>query len=253
MTQYVMLSIANPSNTDTVDIHLAAQQWSNLRNALVKIGQDVVVIPPSPILSLFSGQDPGVIFEDMFIPNNNKGFAVEYISQWFENHGYDIKKSELHHRFTSGDAVFSTDRKNLWYGIGGSSLHFKSELDQIFEPTDTIVRGLELVNPKFKALNQVFCPLGKDYLMWHPAAFSDHSCYTIETWYPHRIKVSEEDALALSCSAIVSKNKIIITKDISFELINNLVNFGFTLIPVNISEFTKLGVGIKSMALEVIE
>lgn len=253
MTQYVMFSIANPSNNDTVDIHLAAQQWSNLRNALIKIGQDVVVIPSSPLLSLFSGQDPGVICENIFIPNNNKGFAVEYVTKWFEDHGYEIKKSDLHHRFTSGDVVFSTDRNNLWYGIGGSSLHFKSELDEIFEDSPSIVRGLELVNPKFKSLNHAFCPLNKDSVMWYPAAFSDHSCYTIETWYPHSIKVSEEDARVLSCSAIVNKNKIIITEEISFELINQLVNFGFTLIPVNISEFTKLGLGMKSMALEVIE
>jgi N-dimethylarginine dimethylaminohydrolase len=224
-----------------------------LRNALIKIGHDVVVVPTSPVLSLFSGQDPGVICDNTFIPNNNKGFGVEYVTKWFEDHGYEIKKSDLHHRFTSGDVVFSINRANVWYGIGGSSLHFKSELDKIFEDSPSIVRGLELVDPKFKSLNHAFCPLNKDSVMWYPGAFSDHSCYTIETWYPHSIKVSEEDALALSCSSIVSKNKIIIPKGITYELINKLVDFGLTTITVDISEFTKLGLGMKSMALEVIE
>lgn len=253
MTQYAMLSLANPANYNVVNIHLASQQWSNLRNVLVNLGQDVVVIPPSPVLSLFSGQDPGVIYKHMFIPNNNKGYGVDYITKWFEDHQYSIKKSNLYNRFSSADVVFNIERTNLWYGIGGSSYFHKAELDVIFENASVMVRGLELINPKFKSLNQAFCPLDEDTVMWYPAAFSIHSRHTIETWYKNSVRVSEEDAIALGCSAIVNKDKVIIPMGVSYELIERLMDINFTVIPLDISEFVKLKIGLKSLALEVIE
>jgi ornithine--oxo-acid transaminase len=142
----------------------------------------------------------------------------------------------------------------LWFGFGQrSSYHFKRILDVQFENTKFIVRGLELIDPKFHHLNTCFCPLETGQLLWYPPAFSEHSRGIIETWYENNnFEISEVDARALACNSI-SVGWNIIMPEISKGLRDILYINGYDVIQLDMGEFILGGGACKSLVLEPIQ
>ena len=246
-----------------VDKVKAMQQWNEVRNAIVAAGADVVVMPKAPDDcpdAVFTA-NAGLIFDDFFVPSffKNKERQVEepFFINWFGEKYRVVPEMFYETRETytfegAGDALFDTVKPILWYGFGfRSSLAFKAVLDEVFDNTQFIVRGLELVDERWYHLDTCFCPLDTGELLWYPPAFSEHSQYTIRTWFEHSgIEVSEQDALAFACNA-VSIGKSIVLPKISNELKERLEDGGYKLYQVDTSEFQKSGGSCKCLTLEV--
>jgi N-dimethylarginine dimethylaminohydrolase len=256
----------------TVDHVLAAKQWSELRNALVSKGVDVIVLPKPPDHcpdAVFTAS-AGLIYENKFIPSSFKHperqVEEAYFIDWFNNHLYDVDLADHPSIFMEeeqslqrclnafegmGDALFNRAGNILWFGFGfRSNLTRKVALDDFFETTDIIVRPLELIDPRWYHLDTCFCPLETGELLWYPPAFSEHSRYTIETWYgSNAIAVSEADALALACNAISIGNHLIVP-EISDELDGHLMGRGYLVEQLDMSEFLKSGGACKSLILQ---
>ena len=253
-------------NTGSVDVVAASQQWSELRNRLISLGVDVVVLPKSPDYcpdSVFTA-NAGLTYKGKFLPSRFKHDerAVEepFFMDWFMNHNFTVhsntkNKNRKKAAFEgAGDALFNQNKTILWYGIGHrSSFAYKSFLDACFEDTPVIVRPLELVNPNFYHLDTCFCPLDTGELLWYPPAFSEYSRTVIESWYDGKnIKVTEEDANNFVCNAVSIGNSIVTSKMSPF-LLAKLLSGCYTVFEHDMSEFMKSGGACKCLTLELIK
>lgn len=245
MSQYLMSSPL----TDFTSVQ-KCKQWSNLRNALMGTGNDVIVVSAIPSLTEPKLSDLGLIFKNNFIRANPSDESVKSFASWITYHEFESPRLSAQPFRGATNAIFNWDKTILWYGIGDSSFEFKKDLDIFFEDHDVTVRGLELIDPEFKRLSKCFCLLNDGWLLWYPEAFSEHSRSIIETWYDgHNIQVTREDALNYACDSIV-QSSIIIMPHASPDLIDELNLSGFTVTIVDTLEF---GVGCKSLALKIIE
>ena len=255
-------------NEGNVDLLRAVQQWSELRNALISAGVDVIVLPepdkscPDAVFTA----NAGLIYGDLFITSRFKHEERQaeenYFQSYFCDHYFIVRGSKFDRSITpnmtfegAGDALFSADRKHLWYGFGfRSSFDYKKKLDELFEDHESIIiRPLALKDPRFYHLDTCFCPLDTGELLWFPEAFDDHSRMIIESWYCDKmISVKEEDAVRFACNAVSVGHKIILP-EVSDDLRDDLTMRGYEVIQVNMDQFLRSGGACKCLTLEVIE
>ena len=257
----------NPWMTDNVgsiDRVKAAQQWNNLRNALVSLGVDVVVTdaPPEYCPDAVFTANAGLIYKNDFILSmfRHEERIVEepYFGLWMKKF-FNLIVTESHPPEPrsklsfegAGDALFDT-RDNLWLGTGfRTSLSYKFVLDKIFSDTNIIVRALELIDPRFYHLDTCFCPLDTGEVLWYPPAFSEYSQYVIEGMFADKaIVVPTEDAVRFACNAISVGKSIVLPTTTPF-LVQVLTSRGYNVVEVDMSEFMKSGGACKCLTLEV--
>lgn len=259
-------------NIGTVNVELAAQQWSLLRNQLLEVGADVIVLPKSPDYcpdAVFTA-NAGLVYHHHFLSSrfrhDERAAEEPFFIKWFAEHDFSVhmhvdENSQMRHQPRkllsfegAGDALFSADKTTLWFGTGfRSTLNYKSILDEFFDDTDVIVRPLELVNPNFYHLDTCFCPLDTGELLWYPDAFSAHSQMVIESWYEGKnIKVSQQDADNFACNAVSVDHAIVMPK-VSQDLEYQLENMGYWVYQCDMSEFMKSGGACKCLTLEINE
>jgi N-dimethylarginine dimethylaminohydrolase len=256
--QFIMTT---PSAPDTT--FKEYQQWSDLRNMLLDVGADVIVMPDTPskrVDSVYCG-DYGTVYKNDFIVGRFKHARRQvdehFIAEWFQEHRFDILYNpsyggeERPDTFEGSDVVISHDRKHLWFGFGHRSSHkFKAHLDDLLDEADIIVRPILLKDPRFYHLSMVMNTLDTGDLLWYPNAFHPHSKMNIEMWYEGKmIEITEEDALNMVCNAISIHDTIIVSK-ITPQLKKTLEDRGYDVIIVDTSEF---GNSCKRLAIEMIE
>lgn len=263
--------VINPwmeGNFHKVSHTIAVRQWTELRNALVAAGANVVVLPqpPEDCPDAVFTANAGLVYRGAFIPSrfrHNERTAEEpFFINWFMDRGYKISPpcvnaSREHLSFEgAGDALFSSDRKNLWMGFGfRTSLSFKPFLEDDLERAgcDSTVRPLQLIDPRFYHLDTCFCPLDTGELLWYPDAFDMHSRYVIELWYKDKaIAVHEADAIKFACNSISVGEKLI-TPIITPYLAHVLKTRGYDVYQVDMSQYLRSGGAAKCLTLEDVE
>lgn len=272
-TKFDVNYIINPwmeGNIDKVDKHRAAQQWSDVRNALVQAGADVIVCPtPSADCpdAVFMA-NAGLMYNNTVIISHFKHEErvpeEAFFKKWFHNHHYETPNTDYFVEGNTrkqmsfegaGDALFNVDRSILWMGFGfRSTLSYKRFIEVALEKygEKIIVRPLELVNPNFYHLDTCFCPLDSGELLWYPDAFSEHSRYVIESWYAGKsITVETVDAMKFACNA-VSVGKTIVLPEITPSLAFQLEDRGYNVVQVNMDQFLRSGGACKCLTLEAI-
>ncbi len=109
---------------------------------------------------------------------------------------------------------------------------------------------VELVNDRFYHLDTCFCPLDAKTVLWYPGAFDRYGRKVIENLADDLIAVSEKDARKFVCNAVVL-GKSIVMQPGSPALTRTLEKRGFTIYPVNLSEFLKAGGSAKCLVLHL--
>jgi N-dimethylarginine dimethylaminohydrolase len=253
-------------NIGSTSIGTVAQQWSELRNVLVYLGADVVVLPKTPDYcpdAVFTA-NAGLVYGDSFIPSKFKHEerAVEepFFDSWYRERGYKVDETasrlqrERYSFEGAGDALFNVDRSTLWYGFGfRSTFSYKAILDEFFDKTNAIVRPLELVDERFYHLDTCFCPLDTGELLWYPPAFSEHSQMVISSWYEGKsIEVSVNDARRFACNAVSIGDSVVVPQ-ITPWLKQKLSSRGYSVYEVDMSQFLMGGGACKCLTLEAVE
>lgn len=243
----------------TTDISII-KEWSEVRNNLIRIGYDVVVLP-SMIHQDINLSKQALVFEDkalvsVFFNDSHSAVREVQIADWLENHGYS---TDNHYSTFCGEADTLIDSNLVWYGFGReSNFIFKKWLDKLFDESIYTIRPLQMhnehlaVQPPISYLNQCFCPLSNGKLMWYPDAFGQHSQSIIRTWFTDRIEVTTADMLAMSCTAIVRGQNMIIPT-VSNHLKRLLTEFGFNVIEQDMPMLVDKGIGCKSLIINVNE
>jgi N-dimethylarginine dimethylaminohydrolase len=257
MQQILMQSPDVNPWTDKVKL---IKEWSELRNNLIKIGIDVIVIPK------IQGNDLNLskrafLFEDhafisVFTSDKDSAVREVKLSDWIREHDFTPSN---HYVVYCGEADTLIESNIVWYAFGrNSTFGYKYWLDKVFDKSIKTVRALQMhndslaVQPPIDYLNQCFCPLGHGKLMWYPEAFSKHSQMTIRTWFADRIEITSADLVSMACTAIVQGKNIIIPK-VSNHLIRMLTESGFNVIVQDMPTLVDMGLGCKSLVINVNE
>jgi N-dimethylarginine dimethylaminohydrolase len=145
----------------------------------------------------------------------------------------------------AGETVMWRDK--ILFGFGKRSdevaRHF---LRQTFG-LDTI--DLEMETEHFYHLDTALLPLGDDLIAYYPPAFGPIDNGTIESFDCERIVISEADARAFACNSLVY-GKVVFGSVGPTDLYAELRRRGFEVREFDMSEFQKLGGGIKCLSLQ---
>lgn len=248
--------MSSPANLTGDNIIRAIAQWSEVRNALLNVGVDVVVTPELPSGDIFLAR-AGLLYKDDYIESRFKyaqrSKDVAFASAWFLEHRFAVN-IDSSFNFNSCNALFSSDRKHLWLGLHDPStdMQMKTVVDLVFDRhEEVIVRPLEIITQH--NLDEVFCPLATGELLWYPQAFSTHSRMVVESWYEGRmIEVDMEDGARFACNSLSVRDTIIMPL-ISEKLQAKLLKRGYDVVQVDVSELIKRGGACKCLTIEVTE
>ncbi len=257
-TLYDVSYVINPwmaGNIHTSSRTRAAEQWSNLYNAISSIAEVQLIDPqpgsPDMVFTANAGLERGGIVAISSFLHPERQDEEPHFRRWFHEAGYTLVDIPRATPFEGeGDALFSTDGTRLWVGYGPRTLVSSHRaLERVWKVE---VASLHLIDPRFYHLDTCFAPLEGGYLMYFPEAFDDASLKKIEAFYPpeKRIVVSEVDAACFACNAI-NVGRTIILNRISRELHAQLESFGFEVVQVALSEFLKAGGAAKCLVMKL--
>jgi lysine-ketoglutarate reductase/saccharopine dehydrogenase-like protein (TIGR00300 family) len=255
---YTVEYVINPwmeGNVHRVAQWKAAAQWERLY-AFLEERADIELIEPQPGL-------PDMVFtaNGAFIAGNRvlpgrfyhgqRRREEEHFKNWFGSRNYEIVSFPEDVPFEgAGDAFLDDERKCLWAAYGERTDLAAHPL--LAAAMDIEVVSLRLTDPRFYHLDTCFCLPGKGYLIYYPEAFDRESRHRIEQRVPEalRIAVSEEDALAFACNAVVLENQLIVNQA-SEPLRMRLEECGFDTVEIELTEFIKSGGGAKCLILDL--
>ena len=228
------------------------RQWRALHDTLTGLGAAVELMKPvAGLPDLVFTANAGLIFGDRFLSSRFR-FGVRQgetplFDAWFEAHGFRVETLPPKLYFEgAGDALFcgetlfagyrfrSDARSHLWIG------------DQLGVP----VLPLELVDPRYYHLDTCFCPLAEDAAIYYPGAFDDYGRSVLRARVPRLIEVSAEEAVSFSCNAVVVGRSVALNAGAP-KLARSLGAAGFSVHPLELTEFIKAGGSAKCLTLRL--
>jgi len=229
----------------------ALRQWEALIAAYQDVFGAVQICPPAEGLAelCFFG-DSVFLCEGraLFGQFRHKEREPErpYVRDYLLDHGFE--------RFDVPEGVFFEGagetvmwRDKILFGFGKRSdevvRHF---LRQTFG-LDTI--DLEMEQEPFYHLDTALLPLGDDLIAYYPPAFGPIDNKTIESFDCEKLVVSERDAHAFACNALVYGDVVFGSKGVC-DLWPELRRRGLQILEFDVGEFQKLGGGIKCLTLQ---
>jgi N-dimethylarginine dimethylaminohydrolase len=109
---------------------------------------------------------------------------------------------------------------------------------------------LELIDPRFYHLDTCFCPLDENSAIYYPGAFDEYGRSVLLDRIPHLIEVSAAEAVSFSCNAVVVGHSVVLNEGAP-KLARSLVDAGFGVRPVKLTEFIKAGGSAKCLTLRL--
>jgi len=243
------------------DLKLAEAQWSHLRDVLVRCGAELESVEPHPglpdlVFTANAGLVVGrrVVLSRFRFPARSGEEPVFKV--WFAAHGFEVTELPPDVFFEgAGDALYGGDppagsafSEQLFCGY-----HFRSEIrshDLIAQWLGRRILSLQLTDPRFYHLDTCFCPLEPGQAMYYPGAFDEYARQVLRANLDDLIEVCEHDALRFGCNAVRVGNQIILPTGCT-QLVGDLCSRGYTVHPVNLSEYLKSGGAAKCLTLRL--
>ncbi len=166
--------------------------------------------------------------------------------EWFIRHGYEVVRLKSGSFEGEGDALFAGHKLFCGYGFR-SDLSAYEEIGAIYNLRDVIT--CQLVNPSFYHLDTCFCPISEKEALCVLSAFDRYSIKLLEDNISI-IPIEMEDASRFACnSVIVGLNAIV---PAGCEATSQILRErGFTVYPVEMTEFMKAGGAAKCLSLRL--
>jgi N-dimethylarginine dimethylaminohydrolase len=252
---YGILYEINPwmSKIRGVDSHLARQQWDSLYTLLTeRLGITIEQLSPMDGLPdmVFTANAGLVVGKQFFMSrfrhDVRQGECAHY-EKWFRAHGFQIEVPPLNTYFEGeGDA--------LWVGeilfLGCQIRTDRTAAPWLAKQLGIPVYPLELVDSRFYHLDTCFCPLDDQRVLYYPDAFSPASQKIIKEVIKRPIPIKEADAIRFGANAIVVTNQIVVNAGCT-ALTKTLMDEGFTVHSIDLSEFIKAGGSAKCLILQI--
>ncbi|HEX7995166.1 MAG TPA: arginine deiminase-related protein [Streptosporangiaceae bacterium] len=246
--EYAINPWMNPA--DPVDLALAKRQWEQLRATYTELGHTVRIIDPEPGLPdmVFAANGATVIGGNVlgskFKHPERHHEGAAYMN-WFRRSGYQVF-GPVNVNEGEGDIVYAGSVIIAGYG-------FRSELAVSGEAEATFgmrVLSVRLVDPRFYHLDTAMIVLDEHTAAYYPAAFDEAGQAALAAHFPELIEAKDADAEALGLNGISDGRNVVLPVQAE-GLARDITAAGFTVVPVDMSEFKKAGGGPKCCTLEL--
>ncbi len=234
------------------DKQKAHEQWWTLVELYQKLApRKVHILPPRKGLtelcfvgdSVFAVQNKA-LYGNFRHPEREpeRHYVVEMMTTW----GFSGRFVPQAIRYEgSGETMLWRD--SILFGFGQRS-HEEARvfLEQTFHRK---VHGFEMELERFYHLDTALFPLDDDLIVYFPNAFGPIDTETLNSLDCELLPITEEEARGFACNSIVFEDHVI-THTESKSFIRTLQKRGYSVIPTDISEFLKLGGGLKCLTLQ---
>ena len=232
----------------------AIAQWNRLHQLLTRqLGVRVTLLPArSGVPDLAFTANAGLVHGRTFIRSNfrhpERQQEEPTIERYFTRAGFRVVRLSSRYDFEGeGDALWAG--RTLLCGF-----RFRSD-EPVHEELAALLKRrvlpVELTDHRFYHLDTCFCPLDETAALWFPRAFDRYGRRVIESLVPDLISVSETDATRFVCNAIPIRKAVVMQAGASAALRRQLARRGFSLSPVDLSEFLKAGGSAKCLVLRL--
>ncbi|MEP6754531.1 MAG: arginine deiminase-related protein [Chthonomonadales bacterium] len=238
------------------DVDLAATQWAELYRTLTEVvGAEVELIEqasnaPDMVFTANAGlidRRPGTnrILLSRF-RHAERQVEVPFFRNWFEAHGYEcLEPAEKQFYEGEGDALFVGDILVAGYLKRSDIASHTWMAEQLGVQT----LSLELTDGRWYHLDTAFFSPMPGRVVYYPGAFDSYAVQVIEQNF-ETIVVEENEALRFACNSVVLGKSIVMPSGCPI-LTSKLEAWGFTIYPVELSEFLKAGGAAKCLTLHL--
>jgi len=233
-----------------VDVQLARTQWEALRRTYLRLGHQVDLIEPEPLLpDMVYAANGGFIAHDIAIVARFRfaeraGESRAY-AEWMSSLGYR-PVSTRHVNEGQGDLLMIGDMVLAGYG-------FRTDRRAHAEVSAALgvpVVSLELVDPRFYHLDTALAVLDDHTIAFYPPAFTAAAQDQLHALFPDAIVVGSADAYVLGLN-VVSDGLHVVFPSAATGFATQLREAGFEPVGVDLSELLKGGGSVKCCTLEV--
>lgn len=232
---------------------LARAQWQILYKVLTdQIGAEVELIEPVRGLpNMVFAAHAGIVSGKTFIRSNYRVKERQpegaFFEKWFEEHGYSVATIAKGFIF-DGEGDMIPHARQLFYGY-----HSKSELhmpELVSAKMELGPASLQLIDDRFHHLDTCLAVLNPDTILYYRDAFSEGANQILRDTVKNCIVLRRDEALAWACNSIVIDKRIIISNEchLSSEMLRLL---GYRVYRIDISEFRKACISVKSLVLRI--
>jgi N-dimethylarginine dimethylaminohydrolase len=230
----------------------AMEQWEALVEAYRKLAPDQVhTVPPKPGLTelCFLGDSvfacgKKALYGNFRHPERapERDYVVELMTSW----GFtgNVVPEPLYYE-GSGETLLWRD--TILLGFGQRS---NEEVMHLLQTTfGRRVISFEMELPEFYHLDTALFPLDEDTLVYYPRSFGPIDTATLKGLDCELFPVTDEEANAFACNSVVFEGHVFVNQQAT-SFIRKLERRGWTVVPVDVSEFLKFGGGHKCLTLQ---
>jgi len=246
--EYAINPWMNPG--DPVDLPLAKLQWARLRATYVGLGHTVHIIDAEPGLPdmVFAANGAtvigGTVLGSRFKHPERHPEGGAYMD-WFRRSGYRVVEP-AHVNEGEGDIVLAGETIIAGYGFR-SEKAVTAQVEAVFGLPVIRVR---LVDPRFYHLDTALLVLDHKTAAYYPAAFDEAGQAALAARFPELIEAKAADAEMLGLNGLSDGRNVVMPVQAE-GLASEISAAGFTVVPVDMSQFRKAGGGPKCCTLEL--
>jgi N-dimethylarginine dimethylaminohydrolase len=246
--EYAINPWMNPDHP--VDLALATRQWEHLRGTYTSLGHTVRIIDPVPGLPdmVFAANGATVIGGNVLgsrFKHHERHKEGPAYMEWFRRCGYPVT-DPVHVNEGEGDIIFAGQAVIAGYGFR-SEQAVSAEAEAAF---GLPVISVRLVDPRFYHLDTAMIVLDENTAAYFPGAFDEAGQAALTAQFPELIEAKDADAEALGLNGISDGANVVLPVQAE-GLTRDITAAGFSVIPVDMSEFKKAGGGPKCCTLEL--
>jgi N-dimethylarginine dimethylaminohydrolase len=234
-----------------VNLSLARRQWSELTSVYASLGHTVRTIDPEPGLPdmVFAANGAtvigGKVLGAKFAYPERAAEGRAYLN-WFRANGYTTVIDATHVNEGEGDIMFAHQAIIAGYGFRTD----QAAQYQVAELFGLPVISVRLVDPRFYHVDTALLVLDQDTAAYYPAAFDGPSRAALAAHFSELIEASDDDALELGLNGLSDGRNVVLPVQAA-GLALQIKSAGYTVVPVDLSEFRKAGGGPKCCTLEL--
>jgi N-dimethylarginine dimethylaminohydrolase len=238
-----------------VDAELALKQWQLLREALVRLGHTVHVLParvglPDMVYAANGAFSvDGVVYGARFrYPQRAAEAAAHRAFYWSSPSWRFVEPTEINEG--EGDFAYLPGANG---GLILAGYGFRTAPAAHAEAQEALGRpaiSLRLVDPRFYHLDVALAPLDDHNIVYYPGAFSASSQAVLRQLFPHAVLADEADALAFGLNLVSDGRNVVLNSEAS-ALAAKLRTAGYVPVPVELTELKKGGGSVKCCIAEL--
>ena len=239
---------------DQPDRHLAMAQWVDLVSTIERLGGTVEVVPQRPdapdmVYAMNLGL--GVVRPDgahvvmSHMRHAERRMEARSAQPWFERSGRStayVGRDGVGAHLEAGDVFAWGDALLAGYGPRTEELALKHLATEL----GTSVRGFRITHPGMYHMDLAFCPLDETRAMVCPAAYDEASATALLDLVPEALVLTEDEAMTFCANSIVL-GRTIVMPACPGRVREQLEEWGFEVVIVEVGEFLKGGGAIRCM------